>query len=78
MDEKTIEKIMHSSITRESHGYGVRNINDRIKLRYGEAYGLTYRSEPGIGTEVEIKFPKDMTQNAKIRYTPANDEKIIY
>ena len=24
MDEKTIEKIMHSSITRESHGYGVR------------------------------------------------------
>ena len=27
-----------------------------------------------LGTEVEIKFPKDMTQNAKIRYTPANDE----
>jgi two-component system sensor histidine kinase YesM len=67
MDEKTIEKIMHSSITRESHGYGVRNINDRIKLRYGEAYGLSYRSKPGIGTEVEIRFPKDITQNSKTR-----------
>ncbi|HHW23436.1 MAG TPA: sensor histidine kinase [Clostridiaceae bacterium] len=58
MDEKTLNSLLQDSTTRESHGYGVRNINDRIKLRYGEAYGLKYKSEPGKGTEVEIRLPK--------------------
>ncbi|SDX99790.1 sensor histidine kinase [Paenibacillus sp. CF384] len=41
----------------EVHGYGVRNINNRIKLCYGQEYGLTYRSSPGNGTLVEIRIP---------------------
>ncbi|REE69646.1 two-component system sensor histidine kinase YesM [Paenibacillus taihuensis] len=41
----------------EVQGYGVRNINHRIKLCYGQEYGLTYRSSPGKGTMVEIRIP---------------------
>lgn len=37
-------------------GYGVRNIQERMHLIYGEEYGLYYESQPGKGTTVTIKF----------------------
>ncbi|MBE7044430.1 MAG: hypothetical protein E7397_02795 [Ruminococcaceae bacterium] len=36
------------------HGFGYQNINDRIKLEYGEEYGLSYHSVPGKFTRAEI------------------------
>ena len=41
----------------KDHGYGIKNINNRIKLYYGEKYGLSYSSIPGKGTVVEIRIP---------------------
>lgn len=38
-------------------GIGVTNVNHRIQLCYGEAYGLCYFSAPGEGTRVEITLP---------------------
>ncbi len=38
--------------------YGVKNVDERIKIFFGSDYGLSYRSEYGEGTEVEIKIPK--------------------
>lgn len=38
-------------------GYGLRNINDRLKLAYGEEYGITFASTPGVGTTVTVKIP---------------------
>ncbi|MFF2483095.1 sensor histidine kinase [Paenibacillus sp. NPDC058071] len=38
-------------------GIGVKNVNERIKLLYGEAYGVTIESELGKGTKVKIKIP---------------------
>jgi len=38
-------------------GYGVRNVNDRIRLYFGDAYGVTISSRPGIGTSVQIEIP---------------------
>lgn len=35
-------------------GFGYKNINDRIKLEYGEEYGLSYHSVPGKFTRAEI------------------------
>lgn len=46
-------KRSHSS----GHGYGVWNINERLKLTYGEKYGLSYSSEYSKGTKVTIKIP---------------------
>lgn len=39
------------------NGVGVINVNERIKLYFGEAYGLEYISEAGKGTTVNIWLP---------------------
>lgn len=44
-------------LTEKSSGYGVRNVNSRIQLEYGEAYGLSIESEPGKGTKVTVRIP---------------------
>jgi two-component system sensor histidine kinase YesM len=36
---------------------GIANVNNRIKLNYGNEYGIVIKSEAGIGTEVVIKMP---------------------
>ncbi|MFD2114668.1 sensor histidine kinase [Paenibacillus yanchengensis] len=41
----------------ESSGYGIRNVHERIKLHYGEQYGVFIFSRPGIGTTVKIYLP---------------------
>ena len=38
-------------------GIGVRNVHRRIRLTFGEPYGLTIRSEPDEGTVVQIRLP---------------------
>jgi two-component system sensor histidine kinase YesM len=40
-----------------SGGYGVYNTDQRLKLRYGPAYGLGYTLPPEGGVRVEIRFP---------------------
>lgn len=44
-------------ISRTSGGYGVRNINDRLKIAYGPKYGLSCESTVGVGTTVTIHIP---------------------
>jgi two-component system sensor histidine kinase YesM len=56
--EEIIDKILSGDIdSKKGSGYGLKNIDQRIKLYYGENYGLTFRSEVRKGTEVEIKIP---------------------
>lgn len=38
-------------------GTGVRNVHQRIRLTFGEQYGLTILSEPDEGTLVRIRLP---------------------
>lgn len=45
-------------LTEESKGYGVRNVNERIKLYYGEQYSLQIESKIGEGTKACIRIPK--------------------
>lgn len=39
-------------------GIGIKNVNDRLKIYFGEAYGLTIESEPDVGTCVTVRMPK--------------------
>ena len=39
-------------------GIGIKNVNDRIKIYFGEEYGITIRSELDEGTCVSIRMPK--------------------
>lgn len=45
-------------LSRDSERVGLSNINQRLKLLYGEEHGLVIRSEPGQGTEVILRIPK--------------------
>lgn len=38
-------------------GIGVKNVNERIQLRFGKEYGLSYQSEEGKGTTVTYLLP---------------------
>ena len=48
----------------EKRGIGVKNVNDRIKIYFGDRYGITIRSELDVGTCVSIRIPK-ITEAAK-------------
>lgn len=39
-------------------GYGLKNVHERIRLQYGEGYGLTVRSKRGVGTIVQMRLKK--------------------
>ena len=43
--------------TRRGNGIAAQNVNARIKLLFGEEYGLHYRSEPNGGTKVTATMP---------------------
>lgn len=45
-------------LTKDSKGYGVRNVNERLKLCYGEEYPMIIKSKEKTGTEVIITIPK--------------------
>lgn len=51
LDEK------HHVSSKRGSGIGVKNVNERIKLYFGEAYGLQIQSEPDEGTRVSIHLP---------------------
>ncbi len=56
MTEEELKNIVNSK-NNQKDGYGISNIDQRIKLYYGENYGLSYRSRVGAGTSVDIKIP---------------------
>ena len=41
--------------------FALKNIDDRIKLRYGSAYGLCFESKPGKGTRVLVMMPLEQS-----------------
>jgi len=55
MDRETLERI--ASRTEEGRGYGIRNVDERIRLQYGDAYGIRIASRRGMGTGVMIRIP---------------------
>lgn len=45
---------------KSSHGIAMININRRLRLFFGEEYGITVSSTEGVGTEVELRLPRKM------------------
>ncbi len=54
--EGLLTEHVHVSSGRGS-GIGVKNVNERIRLYFGEGYGLAIWSEPDEGTIITIKLP---------------------
>ena len=57
MDQAQIEAILRKE--RSDHtGIGIKNVNDRLKIYFGEGYGITIHSEPDEGAVVTIRMPQ--------------------
>ena len=53
-------------LQKDSHkkgGIGIKNVNDRVKIYFGEQYGITISSELDVGTKVEIRMPKVLEED---------------
>ncbi|MEK3776075.1 sensor histidine kinase [Paenibacillus sp. FSL K6-4396] len=47
---------------KEGRGYGISNVDRRIKLKFGEYYGVKVYSKIGMGTTVQIRLPQKEIQ----------------
>ena len=58
MDEETLAHIYdRHKVNYHSNGVGVYNVQKRLKLYYGDDYGITYESKKGEGTTATITIP---------------------
>ena len=61
MTQETVEKLLSGTgphaPSRRGSGIGVRNVHERIRIYFGEPYGLEIHSEPDEGTRVTIRMP---------------------
>ncbi len=81
MDEATLEMLnsrlgkggLHAQVDGAGHsGVALVNVDNRIRLLFGEEYGLHVFSMPGLGTTVEITLPI-ITSDRDVRNTQALD-----
>ena len=42
----------------DSSGIGIKNVSDRIKIYFGDNYGVKVESEPDVGTKITVRIPK--------------------
>ncbi len=54
---KKINCALANGETNSSEGYGIFNVNERIRLYYGEQYGLRYESQAGEWTRAILTLP---------------------
>ena len=56
VDEKEINGLL-KKVGNNNRGFGIKNVNDRIKLCFGEDYGLRFHSSRDMGTRVIVTQP---------------------
>ena len=56
--DKFNEIISQKDSQASKDSFGLKSVDERIKLYFGEEYGIQVESEPGKGTEVTVKVPK--------------------
>ena len=60
MDQDTMEHIFERhKVNYRSNGVGVYNVERRIRLSYGQEYGISYKSKLGEGTVATMRIPKE-------------------
>lgn len=55
------QETMDTVLSRQSKSYGLFNAQERIRIYFGEAYGIMIHSEIGQGTTVVVRIPKRTT-----------------
>lgn len=66
MDEETLKHIFdETNKAQKSNGIGVPNVQKRLKLYYGEKYGVSYISRKETGTVATVTVPLNPGQNVE-------------
>ena len=50
-------------LTYQAKGYGLKNVNDRMCILYGEKYAIRILSKVGEGTSVDMRIPKEVKKD---------------
>lgn len=58
--------LKHAGNPEFKSGYGLFNVNERIRLTYGAAYGIEVESEYGQGTRINVSLPLLRDGNASV------------
>lgn len=51
------ESMLQENLSKESNGYGLKNVNDRLRIAYGECYGLSLDAAFTEGTRIIVTMP---------------------
>ncbi|MGN1140768.1 MAG: sensor histidine kinase [Oliverpabstia sp.] len=57
--EEKMNALFQSDVSYDRGGFGLKSINDRLKLIFGSHYGITINSKYGEYTEVIVRIPAD-------------------
>ncbi len=57
------QKLLDDLLTRPSHGYGLKNVDDRIRIRYGSGYGVRILRTNSSGTCMALYLPVEFDEN---------------
>lgn len=52
-----LNRIIKTKSSGAEGAYGLINVNERLRLKFGENYGITIESEPGVSTAVHVRLP---------------------
>lgn len=72
MDEATLLMVrknleQEQELYQAKHSIGLRNVHQRLKLKYGQDCGLEFESKSGQGTSVTIKIPYQREGNINVK-----------
>lgn len=73
MSAERLEELQSAMNEGEKVGFGLRTVHERLRLLFGEPYGLKVESEQGVGTSVTVTIPKQ-----KIKDTEEQNENEAY
>ena len=62
MSAERIRQVMENTESDGRAHLGVRNVHERIRLYYGEPWGLQIESTPGQGTRITLRLPAEDAQ----------------
>lgn len=58
MSDQMLDEVNNGLSNQALHKYGLYNINQRIRLTYGETYGIHIQSQLNSGTKVTVTIPQ--------------------
>lgn len=69
LSPEDFEKIASFKTSPHGLGIGLKNINERIKLCFGEEYGMSFENNPGGGLKVILTIPKVVKEDVQTAHS---------